>query len=261
LSVSFGHNRQMASRNSPTIMNTAAYTHLFWDGRASSLEDQALSPIVNDKEMNAAFDIVEKRLNDDETYRKQFKDVFGVDHISSKEISHAIACFERTVVSGRSKFDSFIKGKTHVLSDEAVRGLHVYRTVGSCMNCHSGPNFSDDKFHNLGISNYGRKFQDLGRYEVTKDPKDVGAFRTPTLRNVERTSPYMHSGLFEFDEVLTLYNIGMFEIKRKPSQQDDPLFPTKSPLLKPLGMNDKDVADLKAFLFSLTEPKERVRRE
>jgi cytochrome c peroxidase len=100
--------------------------------------------------------------------------------------------------------------------------------------------------------------QDLGRYEVTKDPKDVGAFLTPTLRNIERTAPYMHNGLFELDGVINLYNAGMPTLRRKPHQENDPLFPTKSPLLKPLDLTPEEKADLKAFLLSLTEPRQRV---
>jgi cytochrome c peroxidase len=117
---------------------------------------------------------------------------------------------------------------------------------------------TDEQFHHLGLSNYGRRYEDLGRYLITKDPQDVGAFRTPSLRNVMQNGPYMHSGMFTLDEVLTLYNAGMPTPRRRADQADDPLFPAKSPLLKPLHMNDRDFADLKAFLGSLSEPVFRV---
>ena len=254
--VSFGHDRQRTTRNTPPIMGTGYATTLFWDGRAESLEDQAVGPITTDKEMHGDVDAVEKVIGQDDTYKKSFAEVFGVDHVTIKEVTQALACFERSVNGGDSAFDRFLRGKSSALTDSAVRGLHVFRTVGGCMNCHSGPNFSDNLFHDDGLSNYGRKSQDLGRYVVTKNPQDVGAFRTPTLRNIERTGPYMHSGFFEIDEVLRLYNNGMFTIKRTPKFKDDPLFPTKSPLLKPRKMNRQDLEDLKAFLFSLTEPKQ-----
>src|SRR5690606_9438419 len=113
-----------------------------------------------------------------------------------------------------------------------------------CLNCHNGPTLSDGKFHDVGLSYYGRKYEDLGRYRVTGRKEDVGAFRTPSLRNVARTAPYMHNGLFELDGVLGMYNAGMGTLRRTAAQADDPLFPTKSHLLKPLGLNAQDLADL-----------------
>jgi cytochrome c peroxidase len=253
---SFGHDRQRTKRNTPSIMGTGYATTLFWDGRATSLEDQATGPITQSEEMNGSLEAVEKAVNTDPAYKKAFADVFKVDEVTIKEVTQALATFERSVNGGDSGFDRFLRGRKNSMSDAAVRGLHVFRTTGGCLNCHSGPNFSDNLFHDNGISNYGSRAQDLGRYEVTKNPKDVGAFRTMSLRNIERTGPYMHSGFFELDEVLRLYNKGMFVIKRRDKEKDDPLFPTKSPLLKPRKMNRQDLDDLKAFLFSLTEPKE-----
>lgn len=127
------------------------------------------------------------------------------------------------------------------------------------MNCHHGPAFTDGGFHDLGLSNYGRPFEDLGRGRVTGDPADTGKFRTPSLRDATATQPLMHNGLFELPVALTLYNAGMPTPVRKESQKDDPRFPQKSPLLKPLGLNKQDLADLTAFLASLEETKRRIR--
>ena len=172
----------------------------------------------------------------------------------------ALATFQRTLIStGRADFDRFLNGDTAKLSDSALRGLHLFRTVARCVNCHHGPTFSDNQFHDLGLSYYGRKFEDLGRYRITKDPKDVGRFKTPSLRNVTRTAPYMHLGLFNLDGVINMYDAGMATLRRKPHEQDDPLFPTKSHLLRPLGLTKQDKADLIAFLESLEEPFRRIR--
>jgi cytochrome c peroxidase len=152
-----------------------------------------------------------------------------------------------------------MKGDAKALSDEAIRGLDVFRGAGRCMNCHHGPTFSDGQYHDLGLSYYGRELEDLGRYKISDQAEDVGRFRTPSLRNIGATGPYMHNGLFELSGVLNAYNAGMATLRRKPEQAGDPLFPTKSPRLRPLGLNKQDLADLRAFLESLTEPKLRVR--
>lgn len=259
ITTSFGHDRQLHKRNAPTLMNVGLQKSLFWDGRAVSLEEQVIGPITTENEMNADVEKVVAALKEKPIYVKRFVAAFGDEQITIDRIAQALACFERTVVGGRSRFDQFLRGKHDALSDEAIRGLHLFRTKAGCINCHNGPNFTDGQFHNVGLSYYGRKLQDLGRYEITKDPKDVGAFKTPTLRNIERTAPYMHNGLFELDGVLNLYNAGMPTLRPRPGQENDPLFPTKSHLLKPLNLTRAEIADLKAFLLSLTEPKQRVR--
>ena len=126
------------------------------------------------------------------------------------------------------------------------------------MNCHHGPAFSDGRFHDLGLSFYGRSNEDLGRHAVTGAVGDRGRFRTPTLRDVTHTTPLMHTGMFELRGVLNMYNAGMVTLKRQPYQHDDPLVPVKSPHLKPLGLNRQDLADLEAFLGALAEPRQRV---
>jgi cytochrome c peroxidase len=257
--VAFGHDRQPLKRNAPALTNAAFNAPYFWDGRAPTLEAQVLEPIAAPSEMAGTGEDVVTRLSAVPDYRKMFASAFGSEEVTMPRVAQAVATFERTLVAGRSRFDIFLAGRKDALSDEAVRGLHLFRTDARCMNCHHGPNFTDGQFHDLGLSFYGRTLQDLGRHEVTKRPEDVGRFKTPSLRNVGRTAPYMHNGLFELQGVLNLYNAGMPTLRRRPEQKDDPLFPSKSPLLKPLGLNRQDLADLKAFMESLTEPRSRIR--
>lgn len=127
------------------------------------------------------------------------------------------------------------------------------------MNCHHGPTFSDDRLHVLGLSFFGKSNEDLGRYAVSGDPADSGRFLTPSLRDVTRTTPLMHSGLFSLSGVLNMYNAGMGRPRRRGYRQDDPLFPVTSPHLRPLGLNRQDLADLSAFLGALEEPADRER--
>jgi cytochrome c peroxidase len=193
-------------------------------------------------------------------YRARFEAAFGDAEPTVARALTALADFERTVVSdGSSDFDAFLGGRHDALDDAAVRGLHLFRTKARCVNCHHGPLLTDGGFHDLGLSYYGRKLQDLGRYRVTEDPADVGRFKTPSLRNVLRTAPYMHNGLFDLDGVVNMYSAGMSTLKPRPEQEGDPLFPRKSPLLQPLGLDAGEKADLKAFLASLTERRRRVR--
>src|SRR5690606_17949804 len=154
-----------------------------------------------------------------------------------------IAAFERTLIAGRSRFDAFLKGNHDALDGAAIAGLDLFRGRARCLNCHHGPNFTDGKFHDLGLSYYGRKFEDLGRYRVTKRAEDVGRFRTPSVRNIRSTAPYMHNGLFELENVVRMYVAGMATLRPRADQAGDPLFPTKSPLLKPLDLNAQDVSD------------------
>jgi cytochrome c peroxidase len=241
-------------------MGAAFQKFQFWDGRASSLEDQALTPIDAPNEMHGDDAVIVERIAAQPEYVREFNQCFGEDKVTMDRIAQAIATFERTIVPGRSRFDVFLSGKNpNALSDEAVRGLNLFRTTARCINCHNGPNFTDGKFHNIGLTYYGRKYQDLGRYNVTKDPSDVGRFKTPSLRNVARTGPYMHNGFFELEGVINLYNAGGPSPLRTAAQQNDPLFPQKDPLMQRLGLNQHDKEDLLAFLESLSEPKLRVR--
>ena len=257
--VSFGHSRTELKRNAPTLANAGHQTSYFWDGRVASLEAQVEAVLLNVDEMRSEPAAIVARLTAIAGYHEPFRTAFGDETITFPRLAQAIAAFERSIVTRANKFDGFAKGGSKALSDSALRGLHLFRTEGRCVNCHLGPNFSDGKFHNLGFSRYGRPDADLGRYNVTKVPADVGAFKTPTLRNVLRSAPYMHSGAFDLNETLRLYNAGMLTLRPRASEKDDPLFPKKSPHLKPLGLNPHDLADLREFLESLTESNARFR--
>ncbi|MFM1904727.1 MAG: Cytochrome peroxidase precursor [Planctomycetota bacterium] len=257
--VSFGLDRKPLARNAPTVLNAAFQKQFFWDGRAESLEVQARHVMLNPAEMAGTEERVEATLAAIPAYRQAFADAFGCEDISFDLVGKALATYERTLVGGHSRFDAFLHGRHDALDDRQIIGLHLYRTQARCMNCHHGPSFSDGQLHNLGLSYYGRKFEDLGAYKTTGKAEDVGKFRTPTLRNIANTGPYMHNGLFELPGVLNMYNAGMPTLRRKEHQADDPLFPTKSPLLKPLSLSRQDLGDLLAFLEALSEPPRRVR--
>lgn len=257
--TSFGLDRRPLARNAPTLLHAAFQERLFWDGRAGSLEEQARGVLLNPQEMGGEEGAIVAELSRLPAYREAFTAAFGCDEISLDLVTQAIATFERTLVGGRSRFDAFLRGRPDSLDDAQVIGLHLFRTEARCMNCHHGPVFSDGKLHDLGLSYYGRKFEDLGAFRVTGQPEDVGRFRTPSLRNVANTGPYMHNGLFELAGVVNMYNAGMPTLRRKEHQADDPLFPTKSPLLRPLGLSARDRQDLLAFLEALSEPPRRIR--
>ena len=258
--TSFGHGRTLLKRNAPPVQNAGLGTAFFWDGRAASLEQQAHAVLLNPDEMRGGKDDIVETLAKSKGYVALFDKAFGTPEVTWDRVAQAVATFERGVRGGNSRFDAFLRGKSDALSDAEVRGLHLFRTDARCANCHMGPTLSDNKFHDLGLSYYGRKFEDLGRYLVTKQAEDVGRFKTPGLRNVGKTGPYMHNGLFELDNVLVLYNAGMPTL-RKPADlpADAPPFPTKDPLLKVLSLNKDDLADLKAFLLALDEPRRIVR--
>lgn len=257
--VSFGHLRKPLARNAPTIRNVAFQESLFWDGRAPSIESQIEMVLLSPAEMHVTREHVVKVLAESASYRDLFAEAFGDAEVTFDRTAQALACFQRTVVGGHSRLDRFLAGDHEALTDQELIGLDLFRREARCLNCHSGPLLSDGQFHDLGLSYYGRSLEDLGRFAVTHEATDVGRFRTPSLRDVTRTRPLMHNGLFELSGVLAMYNVGMVAIKRQPHQHDDPLFPVKSPLLKPLGLNRQDLADLEAFLGSLEEPRRRVR--
>ena len=257
-SVSFGHNRKNGVRNSPSVFNMAYHTTFFWDGRASTLESQAMFPLTDPVEMASHEAVAVKHIKRIKGYRPYFKEAFGDEKITLTRIFEAIATYERTIVSGKSKFDRFISGDKNLFTDEEVLGLHLFRTKARCINCHFSPLFSDQQFHNLGLSYYGRKHEDLGRYKITKDAADVGRFKTASLREVARTAPYMHNGLIpSLDEVIQMYDAGMARPKPRKDQENDPLFPTTDPLLQKLSLTKKERAALKAFLLTLNSPAKR----
>ncbi|MEM1028265.1 MAG: cytochrome c peroxidase [Planctomycetota bacterium] len=257
--VSFGRQRRELQRNAASVMNTGYLDILFWDGRADSLEDLTLEVIENEDEMHGVGEEVAKIINDIPEYREQVKAVFGEDEVSIDVITKSVATFVRTINGGRSDFDRFLKGRPDALSDAALRGLHLFRTKALCMNCHHGPTLSDNLLHATGLSLYGTLREDLGAYHITGDPDDSGKFKTPPLRHVSRTGPYMHHGLFESLLVtVRAYNGGMIKPRAKKDRPNDPLLPKNSPLLHELNLTDSALHDLVAFLEALEEPHRRV---
>ena len=200
---------QKGGRNSPTIIN-AAYSELqFWDGRAKLLEGQAMGPVQNPIEMGMTAPVVVAKLNKIEGYKKQFQQVFGSD-VTADGIAKAIAAFERTVLSGDAPYDRFKAGDEKALSPAAQRGMKLFFGKANCSACHTGPHFSDGAFHNLGVG-MESPTPDVGRFEVTQVEADKGAFKTPPLREIARTGPYMHDGRHKtLEAVVEFYNKGGF---------------------------------------------------
>ena len=256
--ISYGHNRQTGKRNSPSLLNIGYHSVFFWDGRAVSLENQALGPITDPVEMAATETISIKNIKKIKGYKPYFREAFGDEKITIERILKAIATYERTITSKKSKFDSFIEGKSDIFTDEEVIGLHLFRTKARCINCHNTPLFSNQKFHNVGLSYYGRTFEDLGKYNITHKKEDVGKFKTPSLREIGRTAPYMHNGLMpNLEGIIEMYNAGMPRVKPKENQKNDSLFPITDPLLKKLNLTKKEQNALKAFLLTLSSSPRR----
>ena len=202
--VSEGVGGKKGTRHAPTVINSAYSSLQFWDGRAASLEEQAKGPMENPVEMAHSLDGVVKRVQADPKYRELFLNAWGTEQIDIDMIAKSIASFERTVIAGNSPFDRFYYGHdSKAMSLEAQRGLRLFVSPkkGNCAVCHSISNESslltDNKFHNLGIGADTRgNLNDEGRYKITKNDADMGAFKTPTLRNLTNRGPYMHDGSF-----------------------------------------------------------------
>lgn len=243
LSTSIGFNNTPLKRNSPTVVNSAYHNSLFWDGRAESLEEQAIQVLLNPREMNSSEKIIQKNLGSDNIYKSLFNSAFGDSKITLERVSKSIATFERNIVTrNKSPFDQFVAGNYNALTDSQIRGMHLFRIKARCMNCHSGPNFTDNKFHNIGLVMEGTKFEDKGKIEISGKESDYGLFRTPGLRNVMKTAPYFHNGLvLNMNGVMNMYSQGM------------PFSKNKSKHILPIGIDSSEREDLKSFLDSLSE--------
>ncbi|MBB6272427.1 cytochrome c peroxidase [Pedobacter cryoconitis] len=258
--VSLGHDQAANSRNAPSLENIWYFKNLFWDGRAGSLEEQLVGPISSDIEMHQDLKLLPAKLKAIKGYAALFSSAYGDGKITQERIAKAIAGYELTFTSRKSDFDYFLEGNTKRLTDQQVQGLHLFRTKARCMNCHSGPLFTDDDFHNLGLTYYKRaKYEDLGRYNVTKRPEDVGKFRTPGLRNVLRTRPWFHNGLFDnIEGVMNMYNNGMPQPQPKPNELNDPLFPKTDVHIKRLNLSKAERDAIIAFLAAITTEPWRI---
>lgn len=221
-------------RNAPTVVNLASAEFFFWDGRASSLEEQAKGPIENPIEMDLSLDEAARRVRAQPSYVRAFSRV-GIDEIDIEAVARALAAFERTLVTGPALYDQWLSGDRSVFDEEQERGRMIFFTRGQCATCHFGPNFTDGMFHNIGT---GSK-EDSGRFTVSGDPYDLGAFKTPALRNWKGREPFMHDGRFEtVDDVLEFYN----EPKSGAVGESE---------LDPLDLTESDRAAVKAFLETL----------
>ncbi len=257
-------------RNSQTILDSAYYSKLFWAGEVTSLESQAESAITGNLAGNGEPETIEERLAQAPGYVERFRKVFGTPRPQFPDVLKAIAAFERAVpVSRNVPFDRFMKGEKGALSAAARRGMGLFEGKARCILCHDGPLFSDEDYHDLGVpphpafaseplrqialryqhysrgvdekAVYRKADRDLGLYYTTKRPADMGRFRTPSLRELVYTAPYMHDGVFRtLEEVVDFYDRG---------GGDDP---RKDPLVQPLGLSPEEKADLVEFLKSLS---------
>lgn len=226
---------KLGGRNSPTVLNAAYHRTQFWDGRAGSLEEQALGPIQNPIEMAETLDNVVRKLNGIAGYKQQFQQIFGTD-VTPDGIAKAIAAYERTILSGNAPFDKFKAGDAAALSESAERGRQLFFGKANCSACHAGHNFTDNAFHNIGIG-MDAKEPDQGRAAISGLGGDTGAFKTPGLRDIARSAPYMHDGsLKTLEEVVEHYTKGGI-----PNPYlDEELFP--------LNLTEEEKQDLVVFL-------------
>jgi cytochrome c peroxidase len=286
LLVSLGIDGLTGTRNAPTVINSAYNRTQFWDGRSPDLEDQAQHPFLNPVEMGLAnHDPIIDVVRNDRDYSRAFNRVFGVsgDEITIEHVKMAIASFERTAIAGNSPFDRwYFAGEENAIGEEAKRGFDVFRKQGRCISCHAIEQdhalFTDHKFHNIGIgiSQIDSRVPQLagafieakangadvdvtvltdadtshlGRFAVTEEFGDVGQFKTPTLRNIAVTAPYMHDGsLATLRDVVVHYNNGGV------SNPTDPVTPYLSGGIRPLNLTEQQIDDLVAFMETLTSP-------
>ncbi|MCD8511589.1 MAG: c-type cytochrome [Bacillus sp. (in: Bacteria)] len=226
------------ARNSQTIINSAYYTSFFWDGRAASLEEQALGPIQDPHEMNMPLDELLIKLAGIDGYEELFYAAFE-DGITEENIGKALAAFQRQIIINDTPYDRFLQGDRNALSEQEIRGLDLFAGKAFCITCHGGENLSDNMFYNVGLNS-----EDQGRFGVTEDEDDMGRFRTPSLYGITHTAPYMHDGSIEtLEEVIEFYNRG----------GDDN--PNKSIFMHmfmgDINLSDEEKEDLLAFLKTL----------
>lgn len=230
-------------RQAPTILNIAWVHPLFWDGRAEDAEAQAKGPMQAPVEMNMPMSEAVQRLNAIPDYKAWFAKVFPEQGVTPDTIVQAIATFERTVVASYAPFDAWVDGDESAIADNAKRGFALFVGKGKCAGCHTGWNFTDNKFHDIGTST-----SDVGRGKIDlKDPLAMYAFKTPSLRDTAQRAPYMHSGEWAtLEDVMRFYLTGGIDR------------PSRAPLLKPLQLSDAEIADVIAFMRSLTGSKQVV---
>ncbi len=276
--ISRGYPGVIHWRNSQTVINSAFLGKLFWTGSAKSLENQAPGAALGAVSGNGERDMIEARLAFIPEYVKRFNKVFGDDWPKVNNVWRAIAAFERTLIHNNTPFDNYMRGDKKALSEQQIRGLILFQGKANCIECHNGPLLTDQKYYNLGVpraedwsengmaqvtfryEQYAKGVteklyriikDDAGLYYRTKQKADMGKFRTPPLRYIAYTAPFMHNGsFFDFEEVVDFYNEG----GGKNEFTDGTLAKAKTPLLKPLNLTDEEKEDLVAFLESLSGP-------
>jgi cytochrome c peroxidase len=240
LPTGIGHGMQALKRATPALVNCGFNTTLMWDGRAASLEEQALGPISAEAEMNQDLPGLVRKLSAVAGYRPMFEAAYPGEGISPETIGKAIAAYERTILSGESPFDRWRRGDARAVNPSVKRGFALFEGKGNCVKCHEGFNFTDNGFHNIGLKSAGGEV-DVGRFAQRPIKAVYGAFRTPTLRDVELTAPYMHDGAYRtLEEVVEHYDRGGDSVEHL------------SPNVKPLALTAQEKADLVNFMKSLT---------
>jgi cytochrome c peroxidase len=238
--VAVGVDGQKGPRRSPRLINRGYGKLFFWDGRAPTLEDQVIQPIQNPIEMAMTLEEVESRLCTDADYEAAFRTAFDRSP-DVNGLQQALASYLRTIVSGNSPYDRYVAGDSEALSPAQRRGLEIFRGKGNCAVCHLGPNLTDEEFHNTGVGWKNGPSKDQGRAKITDDPADIGAFKTPTLREIAATGPYMHDGsLATLADVIEFYDKG-----GEPN-------PHLSMDMQRLDLTAKEKADLAEFLKALS---------
>ncbi len=235
-----GDGQKELGRHSPTIINSGYFEVQMWDGRKKSLEDQAKGPIAASVEMNQDYDELIRELKAIPGYVSRFDKVFGKNALNINNIAKAVATFERSVVSKNAPYDKYWAGDKGAMSASAVNGMNLFFSKAKCGICHNGPVFTDSGFHNIGVKPAGPLKVDLGRYNESKDDFDKGAFKTPGLRDITKSAPYMHNGT-----EATLQDVIEFYDRGGDAKQN------VSPFITPLGLTGQEKKDLVEFLKAL----------
>ena len=244
VAFSVGDDGKPGRRNALSITNLAERSFFFYDGRAASLEEQALFPIADPLEMNLPIEKAIARLIANEKYLNLFLKVYN-EKPNAQNLGKAFAAFEKTLETSNSAWDNYAKGDKKAVNNAVLRGRKIFNSKGKCFDCHSGIDFTNDEFRNIGLYN-AYELNDLGRAAFTKKNDDIGKFKVPGLRNVSVTAPYMHNGMFKsLKEVLAYYN--------NPTSIVAGSINTDSLLAEPLNLSPSELEDLEAFLNALTD--------
>jgi cytochrome c peroxidase len=245
LPFSRGVSGRFTARNTPSVMNMSARETFFWDGRATSLEGQVVGPVENPNEMNLPFKEAVSRIQKSKIYKPLFVKIFG-RQADSAAIVEAIAAYERTLETDQTPNDRWLNDEPNGLTEQQIRGRNIFTSEKTkCFDCHFTPDFTSDEFRNIGLFD-GKDLNDSGRYLITRNPIDIGKFKTPGLRNVAQTAPYMHNGKFKtLREVIDYYD--------NPTQFVSHAFNKDSILPLRIGLTEQEKQDLESYLRALSD--------